>query len=159
MLLGEWNTAGNLEGWSGSSINGLVVANGTISGTGSAASPYIQKTAISNGPDLDLGFFDYLQIRLQVPASFNDDILFSFGTAVNPGLASNRVFRLSAAQVAKDGNWHTYRLDLGLVVWWRDTLRDLKSSRWATTVQASTSPSIMSKSATCPAIYCSKTAP
>ena len=35
--------------------------------------------------------------------------------------------------MATDGNFHTYRLDLGLVVWWRDTLTDLRIQPLGTT--------------------------
>lgn len=125
VVLGEWATPGNLDGWSGSSISGLTSTGGYITGTGTASDPNIQKTGIS-GPDLDFGYYDFLQIRIKVPASFNDDIIFSFGTTVNSGFASNREFRIPDVNIPKDGDWHTYRLDLGLVVWWRDTLRDIR---------------------------------
>jgi len=122
----EWNSAGNLESWSGSSISGLTATGGAITGTGTAASPYIQRLNFS-GPDLDFGFYDYLQIRIKVPASFNDDIIFRFGTSTHDGVTStSREFRIPSSEIVKDGDWHTYRLDLGLVVWWRDSLDDLR---------------------------------
>ncbi len=124
-VLGEWATPGNLDGWTGNNISGLSSTGGYITGIGAAINSSIQKTGIA-GPDLDFGFFDYLQIRIKVPASFNDDIVLYFGTTVNGGFATNREFQIPDANIPKDGDWHTYRLDLGLVVWWRDSLTDMK---------------------------------
>jgi carbonic anhydrase/acetyltransferase-like protein (isoleucine patch superfamily) len=125
VVLGEWATPGNLEGWTGTNVTGLAATAGFLTGTGSAAAPSVQRTNFS-GPDLDFGYYDYLQVRIKVPSGFNDDIIFSFGTTVNGGFTSNRQFIIPDANIIKDGQWHSYRLDLGLVVWWRDTLKDLQ---------------------------------
>jgi carbonic anhydrase/acetyltransferase-like protein (isoleucine patch superfamily) len=124
-VIGEWATEGNLDSWTGGNMSGPTSTGGYITGTGTAAAPYIQRTVMS-APDLDFGYNDYLQIKIMVPASFNDDIIFQFGTSTHTGFASTREFRIPDANIVKDGNWHTYRLDLGLVVWWRDTFRDMK---------------------------------
>ncbi len=127
-LLGEWATAGNLDGWAGASVTGLSAAGGLLAGddntTGADAS--VSRTAISGGPDLDLGFNDYLQIRLKLPAAYAGDVRIEFGTSVKNGFATDRRIVIPAANLVKDGAFHAYRLDLGLVVWWRDTLRDLR---------------------------------
>src|SRR5262249_23177208 len=68
----------------------------------------------------------FLQVRMQLPVGFNRDVTFSFGTTTRTGFAADRTFTLPAANIAKDGAMHEYRLDLGLVVFWRDTLRDLR---------------------------------
>jgi hypothetical protein len=124
-VFGEWATPGNLDGWSGTNISGLTSTGGYITGTGTASDPNIRKTGMS-APDLDFGYNDYLQIRIKVPASFDDDIIFQFGTSLHTGFSTSREFRIPDANIPKDGNWHSYRLDLGLVVWWRDTFRDMK---------------------------------
>jgi carbonic anhydrase/acetyltransferase-like protein (isoleucine patch superfamily) len=124
-VLGEWSTPGVLDGWSGTNISGLTSTGGYITGTGTTSTPYIQKTVMS-APDLDFGYNDYLQIRIKVPAGFSDDIIFSFGTSTNTGFSTSREFIIPQANIPGDGNWHSYRLDLGLVVWWRDTLRDMQ---------------------------------
>jgi len=125
-VVGEWATEGNLDGWTGSSISGLTATGGAITGTGTGASPYIQRLNLA-GPDLDFGYYDYLQIRLKVPASFNDDIIFRFGTSTHDGVTStSREFRITSSEIVTDGNYHSYRLDLGLVIWWRDSLDDLR---------------------------------
>jgi carbonic anhydrase/acetyltransferase-like protein (isoleucine patch superfamily) len=134
-VLGEWNGTG-LDGWSVSNAASSSVAGGvlTVTSQSNTSNPVrIDLTALSAGPDLNFGYFDYLQLRMQLPAGCDKDVTFSFGTSTRTGFASDRVFSIPAADLAKDGLWHTYRLDLGLVVWWRDTLRDLRIQPLGTT--------------------------
>jgi hypothetical protein len=126
--LGAWNTDGNLEGWMGSNTSGLGVTGGVLVGDDSSksADASISLNALANGPDLDLGFNDYLQIRVKLPAGYTGDVQFEFGTSTRIGFETSRKFVLPSASIPKDGAFHTYRLDLGLEVFWRDNLRDLR---------------------------------
>ena len=128
LVIGEWNIAGNMDGWSDSDLSNISVSNGTLTATGSADSPYIQYSSISSQPDLDFAYFDYLQFRMKLPVDFDDDVILFYGTTETPGISAGSDLNLviPAADVPKDGNWHTYRLDLGLVVWWRDFLTDIR---------------------------------
>ncbi len=125
---GTWNNDGNLDGWTTNNLTDIDVSGGSLTATGSANSPYIQLMNMSNGPDLDFGYFDFLQFRMKLPAGFNDDIKFYFGTSTQNGIdtGGDRTFSFPAEIVPDDGDWHTYRIDLGLVVWWRDTLDDIR---------------------------------
>lgn len=127
-VLGEWATDGGVDGWAGANVTALTAAGGLLSGdddstTGDAT---VSRTAIAGGPDLDLGFNDYLQLRIKLPTSYAGDVKFEYGTTTNTGFAATRQFVLPTASIIKDGAFHTYRLDLGLEVFWRDTLRDLR---------------------------------
>ena len=90
------------------------------------ASRPFEVTGLTNGPDLDLGWNDYLDLRLRVPRAFKGDVALQFGTSTRPGFGNERAIGVPAAMLKKDGNWHTYRLDLSLVVLWRDRLSDLR---------------------------------
>jgi autotransporter-associated beta strand protein len=128
IVLGEWNGA-TLDGWTVANAASSSVADGslTVTSPSSSANPVqIDLRSISGGPYLDYGYFDYLQIRLRLPVGFDKDVTFSFGTTTKSGFADDRTFSIPGDQLVTDGQWHTYRLDLGLVVWWRDTLRDLR---------------------------------
>lgn len=127
-VLGEWATDGNVEGWTGTNVTGLAALGGSLVGNDNSttADASVSRTAIVGGPDLDLGFNDYLQLRLKLPASYLGDVRIEFGTSVNTGFASTRRFVLPTASIIKDGAFHTYRLDMGLEVFWRDTLRDMR---------------------------------
>jgi hypothetical protein len=127
-VLGEWATNGNAEGWTGSNVTGLVATNGVLAGSDATggADASLSRTALDNGPDLDLGFNDYLQLRLKVPPGYTGDILLEYGTTVNTGFSSDRRVTIPAVSIPQDSAFHVYRLDLGLEVWWRDTLRDLR---------------------------------
>jgi len=127
-LLGEWASAGNLESWTGSGVTGLGSSGGSLIGSDASATldASVSRTGLVNGPDLDLGFNDYLQIRLQVPSAYTGGVRFEYGTTVNPGFAATRQFVLPASKIIRDGAFHTYRIDLGLEVFWRDRLRDLR---------------------------------
>ena len=134
-VLGEWNGS-TQDGWTVNNAASTTVANGSITVTsqnGTANPTQLDLTNIAGGPDLDFGYFDYLQIRLQLPANYNKDLMFEFGTTTHPGFSTDREFIVQAANLAKDGAAHTYRLDLGLVVWWRDTLHDLRVQPLGTT--------------------------
>ena len=127
-VLGEWATDGNADGWAGTNVTGLAAAGGWLTGddTSTTADASVSRTAIAGGPDLDLGFNDYLQLRLKLPASYTGDVKIEYGTTTNTGFAATRQFVLPAASIIKDVAFHTYRLDMGLEVFWRDTLRDLR---------------------------------
>lgn len=127
-VLGEWSAVGGLEGWTGSNVTGLAATNGCLVGTDASGSAdaSVSRSAMSGGPDLDLGFNDYLQIRIKVPAAYTNDVRIEFGTTVKTGFATDRRVTIPAVSVVRDGAFHTYRLDLGLEVWWRDTLRDIR---------------------------------
>ena len=124
-LSSEFDTADNFESWVASQVTGATVAGGALSAVSNSSAPSVALTQIASGPNLDLGFNDYLEIRIQVPAGYAGDIQFSYGTATSPGFSSDRMFSIPAANVAKDGAFHTYRLDLGLERNWRGTLTDL----------------------------------
>ncbi|NCA12336.1 hypothetical protein EBR56_11165 [bacterium] len=126
-VLGEWNTAGKVDGWTATPAAGAEVAAGvlTVAAPAGGGAVKIARPNIAAGPDLDRGYFDFVQTRLKLPRGFSQDFVFQFGTDTHPGFAADRSFTIPAAQVAADGQWHTYRLDVGLEVWWRDALRDL----------------------------------
>ena len=127
-VLGEWSTAGNYDNWAVANAASSSVSGGllTVTSQNSANAVQISLTKISGGPSLDYGYFSYLQTRIQLPANFNQDLTISFGTSTHTGFSSDRQFTIPAAEAAKDGLFHVYRLDLGLQVWWKDTLNDLR---------------------------------
>ena len=124
----DWDS-GKPDGWTGRGINGikgLTAAGGVIGGQGSSDDPYVEITGL-DGPDLDFGFYDYLQIRLRREAETHGDVIFRFGTSTEGGNDSRvREFRIPARRVPRDGAWHTYRIDLGLIPRYRDKLTDLR---------------------------------
>lgn len=130
----EWNTSGNLETWTTSQVTSPTVAGGSFSGTTSGTSPRVIRSNFS-GPDLDLGFNDYLELRIQVPASHTGDIRISYGTTATSGFSTARVLAIPDALVPSDGAFHTYRIDVGPEPWWRATLRDLRIEPSATSGQ------------------------
>ncbi len=125
-LSAEFNTDGSFGGWTTSQVSGATVAGGVLSGTSSRSAPWVLLTGTVGLADLDLGFNDYLEVRMQVPANYAGDIQFSYGTIAKPGFGADRMFAIPATNVAKDGAFHTYRIDLGLERLWGSTLTDLR---------------------------------
>jgi carbonic anhydrase/acetyltransferase-like protein (isoleucine patch superfamily) len=127
-VLGEWTVDGDLQSWTGTNAAGLTALGGVMSADSNSASAdaTVELPAIGGGPDLDLGYNDYLQIRIKLPSGYTGDVMIKYGTTINPGFSATRQFVLPAASVIRDGAFHTYRLDLGLEVFWRDTLRDIR---------------------------------
>jgi hypothetical protein len=135
----EWNADGNLDGWS--AVNATVsVSGGILSGTATTTDSRVQLSGFSSGPDLDLGYNDFLEVRMQVPANYTGGIQIFYGTttytvntasggtttAATTGFSSTRVITIPTTSIPKDGAFHVYRLDLGLEPAWRATLRDLR---------------------------------
>ncbi|MCU0796083.1 MAG: DUF6055 domain-containing protein [Akkermansiaceae bacterium] len=131
----EWNNSGDLESWTTSQINSVTVGGGLLSGTTSNTSPQIIRTNFP-GPDLDLGFNDHLELRIQVPASHTGDIRISYGTTATTGFSNARVLVIPDALIPTDGAFHTYRIDVGPEPWWRANLRDLRIEPSSTSGQA-----------------------
>ncbi len=121
----EWNTAGNFEGWTTTQVTGATVSGGVLSATASGTDPQVTRSNFA-GPDLDLGFNDFIELRLQVPASFGDDIHIYYGTTATTGFSAARLITIPNATIPRDGAFHTYRIDIGTEPWWRAVLRDLR---------------------------------
>jgi carbonic anhydrase/acetyltransferase-like protein (isoleucine patch superfamily) len=127
----EWNVSGNFESWTSSGTSLFGVANGVLSFKASGANPWIECAAISGGPDLDLGYNDFVDVRVAVPQSFSGSLVLSFGVLNaglpdQAGLSAAREVVLSQAKLKKDGAPHTYRFDMGLVPLWRGALNNLR---------------------------------
>ena len=122
----EWTTDANFENWTTSQTASASVFAGRLTGTSSGTDPQIVLANLSGGPDLDLGFNDYLEIRIQVPADYLGDIQILYGTTAKTGFDAARVITIPSALIPKDGAFHIYRIDVGPEPWWRSTLRDLR---------------------------------
>ena len=122
----EWNTNGNFESWTTSQVTSATVSGGILSGTTNGTDPLVSRSNFGSGPDLDLGFNDYLELRMQVPASYADNIEIYYGTTSTTGFSGARIITIPNATIPKDGALHTYRIDVGPEPWWRATLRDLR---------------------------------
>jgi hypothetical protein len=124
--LAEWNTDGNFESWTASGVSGATVSGGSLTATGSTATVQLSRLNIAAGPDLELGFNDFLELRLQLPAGFAGDVRLYYGTTNTSGISATRLVTITNATLIKDGAWHTYRIELGLEVYWRSVLFDLR---------------------------------
>ena len=131
----EWETAANFENWTTSQTTAATVSAGNLTGTSSGADPQVIFANFSSGPDLDLGFNDYLETRIQLPASYLGDIQIFYGTTSTTGFDAARVLTIPSAMIPKDGAFHIYRIDVGPEPWWRGTLRDLRIDPVATSGQ------------------------
>jgi carbonic anhydrase/acetyltransferase-like protein (isoleucine patch superfamily) len=123
--LGEWDADGNFDGWATGQITDAGVSNGVVSGMAGGNAPQLTRLNFAGGPDLDLGFNDQLEIRLQVPTNFTGNIQIYYGTTNTPGSSGSRVITIPNAIIPTDGAFHVYRMDVGLEILWRGTLRDL----------------------------------
>lgn len=123
--LGEWESAGDFEGWSTSQAS-ATVSGGLLQGTASGNEATLLLEGIAGGPDLDLGWNDFIEMRIQVPAGYGGDVRIFYGTSYTPGFSAERSFIIHSSLIPDDGQFHTYRIDVGLVPLWRSTLSDLR---------------------------------
>lgn len=124
--LAEWNTNGNFESWTSNQVSSATVLGGILSGTANGSAPQVAKLNFAGGPDLDLGYNDQLELRVQVPADFTGNLQIYYGVTNTPGINSARLITIPNANIPKDGAFHVYRIDVGLEILWRGTLRDLQ---------------------------------
>ena len=127
--LGEWNVEGDLEGWTVDQASGAAASGGALSGSDDGVSPVDPKVQLlgkAGGPDLDLGYNDYLEFRLSVPAEYSGDIQIYWGTTSLPGISDERSLTIPSTLLPGDGWYHVYRIDMGLEPSWRGSLRDLR---------------------------------
>ena len=129
--LGDWNTDGNFEGWTLSQCTTQVVSNGVLAAVSGGVNPHVDLSNLASGPDLDLGYNTYLELRVQVPASYTGAIQVLYGVANagvsgQSGFSTSRVAIINSSLIPKDGAFHIYRVDMGLEPLWRGTLRDLR---------------------------------
>lgn len=115
----EWNTNGNLESWTSAAMGTPSVTNGILTATSTSADPRIYRSTITGGPDLDLGWNDFIEFRLQLPANYTGAIEMFYGVsdagvASQTGFNSSRMVTIPNTQIPKDGAFHTYRVDMGL---------------------------------------------
>lgn len=120
----EWDGS-TLESWATSGVTSATVGGGALTGTANTTDPQVSRSNFS-GPDLDLGFNDFLEIRMQVPANYVDDIQIYYGTTATTGFSGERMLTIPNARIPKDGAFHAYRIDVGPEPWWRASLRDLR---------------------------------
>jgi hypothetical protein len=124
--LGEWDTDGNFESWMTAQLPGATVTNGAISGVASASDPQFSRLSIVSGPDLDSGFNDIVDLRLQVTAGFSGNVLLYYGSTNTTGISAVRVVTINTTNLVNDGAFHVYRIDMGLEGPWRGNLTDLR---------------------------------
>ncbi len=131
--LGEWNTDGNFDNWSTAQVSGATVSAGLLSGAASSSDPQITLIHLgASGPDLDLAFNDYLDVRLQLPAGSGGTMQVYFGATNNYYGTANTTTGFSASRevtitnIPADGAFHVYRIFFGPHVYWRGNLSDVR---------------------------------
>ncbi len=77
------------------------------------------------GADLDLGFRDFVDVEVQLPAGFRGDVFLEFAAEKPPGGEPLSRIELPAKSLRADGKLHRYRIDVGLVPRWRGFLQRL----------------------------------
>ena len=94
--LGEWDRAGDQQGWATPNISGASVANSLLRGTSTGDSQ------VTSGPGFDADSFKYIQIRLKTSGSLAQVFWGTGGAYV-----AERSINLGNG----DGEYHTYLID------------------------------------------------
>ncbi|MGI9244701.1 MAG: putative Ig domain-containing protein [Verrucomicrobiales bacterium] len=122
--LGEFDRDGGLDGW---------VANpGFPSPTVSAATSSITSTTASNDPTITLGglsvdtsLYQVIEFRFAVDPLSTSRFEFFWGTDLFPGPAGGQSIAITD-ELVRDGDFHTYRFDMGDEPAWSGTLTLLR---------------------------------
>ena len=82
----------------------------------------------SEHPDLDLGYFNYVEVCIKVPQLFTGDIQLNYrctGPGSNGAPESDGTVTIPNSMIPSDGAVHSYRIDMGLQPYWRGRLTGL----------------------------------
>ena len=126
VTLSSWTTNNSLGAWTTQAIATVSFSGGVLTGTAGGTNPQLACLNQPAGPDLDLAFFDYADLRLQVPTGFAGTVSIYFGVTNTPGISSNRLVLIANPTLRQDGSFHLYRLFLGPHVYWRGNLTDFR---------------------------------
>ena len=108
--LGEWNVAGDQEGWTANNVNSLSVAGGEFSGLTVGNDPQL----VRNGLTLDstTGDFPIVEMRLRRESDDNSRIDL-FWADSNGGFSADRKSVLPLGLWPADGQFHVLQFPLG----------------------------------------------
>ena len=128
----EWNGSSQ-ESWVNNGTGTVTVSGGILSASSNSADPRLSLSNISGGPDLDLGWNDFIEFRLQLPVNYSGGIELYYGVTSagtnltsQTGIHASRMVTIPNSVIAKDGAFHVYRVDMGLEPLWRGKLNDLR---------------------------------
>jgi len=79
----------------------------------------------TDGPDLDLGYNNYLELVIAVRSAMHRDVKVIYVCTRAPGTTAPQIVTIPAAKVIGDGAPHTYRIDMSLEVWWRGRVQSI----------------------------------
>lgn len=119
---GEFNTEGQLEGWKVTGSSDASVKGGMLKFTPGSGEVRVERKEMA-GPELELGFNDYIEFKLQIPSGHKGEIKIQWGTDVEKDFSPKRTITIPTDHV-KSGS-HVYRLDMGPYPKWIGILRDL----------------------------------
>lgn len=124
--LGEFDHDGALDGWTiagnGHIINsGTSAATSTLSATTAGVDPQIQRGGFS----ADTNIYDTLEIRIALDPLSTTRMEIFWGTNTFPGPAGGQSVRL-VNELIRDGNLHTYRINMADEAAWDGNLNLLR---------------------------------
>lgn len=101
------------------------LVDGRIGGTLGSGPAGVTLDFPEPGPDLDLGFRDFVEVDLQLPKDFAGRVYLEFRPDWLAESAAAARVEVPAKSLPVDGARHRLRIDLGLVPRWRGFLRQL----------------------------------
>ncbi len=124
--LGEFDHDGALDGWT-LSANGHIINSGSSSLTSTFSAmtagndPVLQR----GGLNIDTNIYDTIEVRIGLDAASTSRFEMFWGTDSFPGPAGGQSVRL-VDELIRDGNLHTYRLNMSDEAAWDGNLNILR---------------------------------
>ncbi|TVP75164.1 MAG: hypothetical protein EA353_14470 [Puniceicoccaceae bacterium] len=109
----DFNTDGNLEGWTSANVSGLTVAGGVLSGTATSGDPQLRRTGLS------LNGNSFTRVTVRMRASVNSPIRLFWSTSDNSGFSTAR--RETIDYTGND-EFQILEFDLEYVDQWADAI-------------------------------------
>lgn len=122
--LGEFDRDGGLDGWTANpqiSAPLVTAASSSISATTAGNDPILQLTALN----IDTSIYEAIEFRLAVGPLSTSRFEFFWGTNTFPGPAGGQSVAITA-EIVRDGEFHTYRFDMGDEAAWDGNLTLLR---------------------------------
>ncbi|TVP74818.1 MAG: hypothetical protein EA353_14960 [Puniceicoccaceae bacterium] len=109
----DFNTDGNLEGWTSVNVSGLTVEGGGLSGTATSGDPQLRRTGLS------LNGNSFTRVTVRIRASVNSPIRLFWSTSENSGFNTGR---RETIDYTGNNEFQILEFDLANVDQWADSI-------------------------------------
>lgn len=120
-----WKSAADFMEWQPQDCE-LRAAEGGLEGNATGPAPALTVENVSRGVDLGLGWHQFIDLKLRLPAAPTGPLRLSFGVEAEERSDPSRTVEIPRAGLPRDGGFHVYRIGMNRIPRWRGKPGDLR---------------------------------